>query len=126
MSGNEDTETEIESNQAEFDQAILSALANVQNCSKRKKNGLKATEPNNWMIWLSEQANNCKLECWLPKEHKILLNSIPESIDSKLTPLIGSGHIETVQKPNTTVDIPNNDFMNMFMQWSLQIKNFSL
>ena len=31
MSENEDIE--IESNQAEFDQATLSALANVQNCS---------------------------------------------------------------------------------------------
>ncbi|RNA15426.1 hypothetical protein BpHYR1_019284 [Brachionus plicatilis] len=81
MNGDEDTEIEIEFNQAEFDQAILSALANVQNCSKRsdgfsrnsienfrrnyasifkllEKKGLKATEPNDWMIWLSEQAKN--------------------------------------------------------------------
>ena len=103
------------------------------------------------MIWLSEQASNSsnnelkeaaksafnmvmdrtvdyplELECWLPKEHNILSNSILESSDSKFTPPTGSGHIETVQKPSTTVDIPDNGFMNMFLQWSLQNKNFRL
>ncbi|RNA15425.1 hypothetical protein BpHYR1_019283, partial [Brachionus plicatilis] len=34
--------------------------------------------------------------------------------------------METAQKPATTVDIANKDFMNMFMQWSLQNKNFRL
>ncbi|RNA20563.1 hypothetical protein BpHYR1_024565 [Brachionus plicatilis] len=66
-------------NQAELDQAIISALANITNCSKRidgftkisfenykrnysqiyrilERNGAKAINPNEWLIWLSEMA----------------------------------------------------------------------
>ncbi|RMZ97632.1 hypothetical protein BpHYR1_031576, partial [Brachionus plicatilis] len=65
-------------NQAELDQAIISALANITNCSKRidgnysqiyrilERNGAKAINPNEWLIWLSEMA--AKSENQLIKE----------------------------------------------------------
>ncbi|CAF0717111.1 unnamed protein product [Brachionus calyciflorus] len=140
MIRNEVTEIKFETNDAEFDQAILSALENVQNCSKRndgfnrtsienfkrnyalifnllEKNGLKATEPNDWMIWLSEQANNNRNQKRKKqrKQHSICS-------DSKLILPSGSGQIKTAKSTSTTVD----DFINIIMKLSIQNKNFKL
>lgn len=163
-------------NQAELDQAIISALANITNCSKRidgftkasfenykrnysqiyrilERNGAKAANPNEWLIWLSEMAAKSEnhiikesasttfglvmdretdypveLNYWITDQKQ--MNS-SDFRDSKLTATIDQNHTKPLkedekQRTNQTQQVKEMEFLKYFFEWNIQNKQFRI